>query len=65
MLERRLTQLLSHAVKRAAGERSIPWTIIVVVAYLLRRELREPDAVKTVKVRRGRTMSISVVDQEG
>jgi hypothetical protein len=65
MLERKLSQLLAVAVKRAAGERSVPWAIIVVGAYLLRRALRDPGDVKTVTVRRGQTVSVSVVDQEG
>lgn len=65
MLERRLSQLLSHAVRRAAAERSVPWAIVVVGAYLARRALREPADMKTVTVRRGQTMSVSVHDQEG
>ena len=65
MLERKLTQLLGVAVRRAAGQRSIPWSIIVVGAYLLRRALRDADDVETVTVRRGQTVSVSVVDQEG
>jgi hypothetical protein len=65
MLERRLSMLLSHAIRRAASERSIPWAIVVVGAYLLRRELRDTDDVRTVKVRRGRSVAVSVRDQEG
>jgi hypothetical protein len=65
MLERKLTQLLGVAVRRAAGQRSIPWAIVVVGAYLLRRALRDADDVETVTVRRGKTVSVSVVNQEG
>jgi hypothetical protein len=65
MLERKLSQLLSHAIRRAAGERSVPWAIVVVGAYLARRALRAPADVETVTVRRGQTMTVSVHDQEG
>jgi hypothetical protein len=65
MLERRLSLLLSHALRRAVGERSIPWAIIVVGAFLARRALRDPGDAKTITVKRGQTMSISVVEPEG
>lgn len=65
MLERRLTLLLSHALRRAVGERSIPWAIIVVGAFLARRALRDPGDAETITVKRGQTMSISVVEPEG
>ena len=65
MFERKLTQLLGVGVRRVVGERSIPWAIVVVGAYLLRRALRDADDVETVTVRRGQTVSVSVVDQEG
>lgn len=65
MLERRLSLLLSHALRRAVGERSILWAIIVVGAFLARRALRDPGDAKTITVKRGQTMSISVVEPEG
>jgi hypothetical protein len=38
---------------------------VVVGAYLLRRALRDTDDVETVTVRRGKTVTVSVLDQEG
>lgn len=64
MLERRLTSLLRTAVRRAAGERSIPWAIVVVGAYLMRRSLRQVDDIHPLTVRRGQSLTISVRDQD-
>lgn len=65
MLERQLSRLLRVALRRAAGERSVPWAIILVGGYLLRRALREDEPVKQVKVRRGDDLNVSVREQAG
>lgn len=65
MLERQLSRLLRVALRRAAGERSVPWAIIVVGAYLLRHALREDEPMKRINVRPGDDVAISVHKQAG
>lgn len=61
MLERQLSRMLRHAFRRAAGERSLSWAAIGLAALVLRRALRDDDdTVARVKVRRGRSLTVSV-----
>lgn len=65
MLERQLSRLYRVALRRAAGERSVPWAIIVVGAYLLRHALRDDEPVKRLKVRPGDDLNVAVRKQAG
>jgi hypothetical protein len=65
VLERQLSRLYRVALRRAAGERSVPWAIIVVGAYLLRHALRDDEPVKRLKVRPGDDLNVAVRKQAG
>lgn len=61
MLERQLSRLLRVALRRAAGTRSVPWALLGVGAFVLRRALRAgKDETARVRVRMGETVTVSV-----
>jgi hypothetical protein len=65
VLERQLTRLIRSSVRRAGAERSLLWGAIGIIAYAMRRSMREGDEVRRVRVKRGHDVAIAVRDQEG
>jgi hypothetical protein len=66
VLERQLTKLIRASLRHAGMERSILWGVIGVLAYAMRRSLRDADdKPTTVRVKRGHDVTIAVRDQDG
>jgi len=62
MLERGLTRLIKTATQRTARGEAWPWAAILVVAYLMRRSLRGEEPVRSIRVRPGHEVTVSVQD---
>jgi len=60
MLDRGLTRLIKVAARHTAGGAGLHWALIGVVAFLLRRSLREEPPSTAVKVKQGHELTIAV-----
>jgi hypothetical protein len=67
VLERQLTKLIRSSARRAGAERSILWGAIGVLAYAMRRSLRDDGGAGTrqVRVKLGHDVTIAVRDTDG
>ena len=64
MFDRGLTRLIRVAARHTAGGAGWYWAVIGVIAYLLRRALREETPTKTVRVKQGHELTISVTEPD-
>jgi hypothetical protein len=64
VLDRGLTRLINESTKRTSGPEPLPWAIIGVAAYLLRRSLRQTPEVQRFTVRSGDDLTISLRDPD-
>lgn len=60
MLDGGLTRLIRVSARHTAGGGAWYWALIGVVAYLLRHSLRDEEPTRTVKVKRGHELTVSV-----
>ncbi len=60
MLSAVLLRLRRHALRRGATERSVPWLAIGIVAHLFHRALRDDEPVRRLRLRRGRSVTVTL-----
>ncbi len=60
MLERQLSRLVRHALRRGMGERSLPWLGIAAVAFVVRRGLRDVEPVRRLRIKPGQRVDVTV-----
>jgi hypothetical protein len=64
VFERWLTRIVRTSTQHATSGELWPWGAIGIVAFLMRRSLRQTEQVHRVKVKRGHPVSIAVRDSD-
>lgn len=64
MLERQLSRLLSHGLRRGISERSWQWLVIAVATYVIRRLLRDEAHVERFTVKPGHRVEVVVRERD-
>jgi hypothetical protein len=60
VFDRGLSRLIRTATQRTANGEGWPWAVIGVVAYLLRRSLRDVEPTQSFTVAPGDELTVSV-----